>query len=319
MLIARSLGEIGKLPDSAVTVGTFDGVHSGHRAILKELTARASGGRSVVITFDPHPRTVVGTGEVRQLSNLGERLELIGSLGVDAALVLEFTKEFSRLSPKEFYVQYLINGVGMREVIVGYDHMFGHEREAGIKEIRQLGREFGFEARVVDPVSVGGRIVTSSRIRELLLQGAVERAEECLGRPYSLTGTVVKSDGRGTGLGFPTANIEPEFQHKLVPADGVYLVGADLGGVPLYGMLNIGYRPTFKPAGGRTIEVHLFDFSEMIYTRKLKMFFLKRLRAEKKFASVDDLVRQLNADRDACLRHISALQLILNSGENQCH
>src|SRR5437016_1723105 len=187
MLIARSLGEIGKRPDSAVTVGTFDGVHRGHRAILKELTARASGGRSVVVTFDPHPRTVVGTGEIRQLSSLGERLELIGSLGVDAALVLDFTKEFSRLSPKEFYVQYLINGVGLREVIVGYDHMFGHDRGAGIKEIRQLGREFGFEAMVVDPVSVGGRIVTSSRIRELLLQGEVERAEECLGRPYSLS------------------------------------------------------------------------------------------------------------------------------------
>ena len=312
MIVARSLGEIPVQRTSVVTVGTFDGVHAGHRGIIGELTMRAaaSGGRSVVITFEPHPRTVVGRRDVRQLSSLDERLDLIGRLGVHSSLVLEFTYEFSRQSPREFCLRYLINGVGVREVVIGYDHMFGRDREAGLRELRDLGAEFGFEVHVVDPVSMEGRIVSSSRIRDLLLEGDVERAATCLERPYTLAGTVVKGDGRGAAIGFPTANIRPEFEEKLVPGDGVYFVSAEVGGERLYGMLNIGVRPTFGTSGIRTVEVHLFEFNDAATDRNMTIHFLKRLRGEKTFASADDLVRQLSADRDACMKHIAAYQLL---------
>jgi riboflavin kinase / FMN adenylyltransferase len=311
MIVARSLGELPAVQNSVVTVGTFDGVHAGHRAILGELTMRAaaSGGRSVVITFHPHPRTVVGRADVGQLCSLEERLGQIGRLGVDAALVLEFTYEFSRQTPREFCLRYLIRGVGVREVVIGYDHMFGRDREAGLRELRGLGTEFGFGVRVVDPVSIEGGVVSSSRIRELLLQGDVERAATCLGRPYSAPGTVVKGDGRGTQVGFPTANIRPEMEQQILPADGVYFVSVDLEGEQAYGMSNIGVRPTFETDGKRTIEVHLFEHRGELYGRKLTLYFLKRLRGEKKFASAGDLVRQLNADRDACMKQIAAHQL----------
>jgi len=309
MIVARSLAEIPTQSNSVVTVGTFDGVHAGHRAIIRELTARAaaSGGRSVAITFEPHPRTVLGRGDVGQLCSLDERLELIGRLGVDSSLVVEFTYEFSRQSPREFCLGYLMNGVGVREVVIGYDHMFGRDREAGLRELRDLGIEFGFGVHVVDPVSIDGRIVSSSRIRQLLLDGDVERAAQCLERPYSLTGIVVTGDGRGASMGFPTANIRPDIEQKLIPADGVYLVSADFGGERRYGMLYAGLRPTFQ-AERRTIEVHLFDFNDAVYGRKLTIHFLKHLRGERTFASADELVRQLNADRDACMKHIAAHQ-----------
>jgi riboflavin kinase/FMN adenylyltransferase len=311
MIVARSPGELPAVQNSVVTVGTFDGVHAGHRAILGELTARAaaSGGRSVVITFHPHPRTVVGRGDVGQLCSLEERLEQIRRLGVDACLVLEFTYEFSRQSPRDFCLRYLINGVGVREIVIGYDHMFGRDREAGLRELRDMGTEFNFSVRVVDPVSIEGDIVSSSRIRELLLEGDVERAATLLGRPYALAGTVVRGDGRGATIGFPTANIRPGDEHKIIPANGVYFVSADLDGEQGYGMANIGVRPTFQAGPKRTIEVHLFDRSGELYDRKLNIHFLNRLRGEKKFASADDLVRQLIADREACLKRVAAQHL----------
>lgn len=312
MTIARSLADVPHQKNSVVTVGTFDGVHAGHRAIIGELTSRAavSGSRSVVITFDPHPRTVVGKGVVDELTSLEERLELIAALGVDCTLVLEFTYEFSRQSPREFWSRCLINGTGVREAVIGYDHMFGRDREAGLRELRGLGSEFGFGIRVVDPVSIDGRIVSSSRIRELLTRGDVAAAAKCLERPYAVSGTVVKGDGRGKQIGFPTANIVPAPPRKLVPADGVYFVSADLGHERWYGMLNIGVRPTFVSEGKRTVEVHLFDFHGEASGRRITVHFYQRLRGEKKFASADDLIRQLNADRESCMKQIAAVQVL---------
>ncbi len=312
MVVARAVQDIGFRPDTVVTVGTFDGVHAGHRSIIGEVTRRARSGncRSVVVTFDPHPRAVVNRGPVQLLATLPERLALIEELGVDAIAVLEFTYAFSRQSPREFYERYLVKGTGVREVIIGYDHMFGRDRQAGTQELQQLGREFGFAATVVAPVSIEGDIVSSSRIRELLLAGDVKRAERFLGRPYALTGTVVHGDGRGAQIGFPTANIEVEQKEKLVPANGVYLVTVELDNRRYYGMMNIGVRPTVTAGVQRVIEVHLLDFTGDMYEKRIRIQFLKRLRDEKRFGSVDALVRQIEDDRQESLKCISTLQIL---------
>ena len=312
MIVARSLKEIRKDSNSEVTVGTFDGMHAGHQAIMKELTTRADarGGRSVVITFEPHPRKVVRPEQpFKPLSTLEERLEIMSGLRVDAVLVLEFTYDFSRQSSREFYGRYLIEGIGVREVIVGYDHMFGRDREAGMDELRRLGEEFGFGTHIVEPVRIDGEIVSSSRIREMIARGDVERAEKLLTRHFALEGTVVRGEGRGADIGFPTANIKPDWDERLLPANGVYFVTVDIiGGQQYFGMLNIGVRPTFEATLNRTIEVHLFDLHDDLYGKRLRVQFLKRLRAEKKFATAEDLVRQLTVDRDECTKYIAAVQ-----------
>jgi riboflavin kinase/FMN adenylyltransferase len=310
MIVARSLQEINHQANSVVTVGTFDGIHVGHRTIINELITRARkrDGRSVVVTFDPHPREVVGRGPVKLLSSLDERLDMFKQLGVDAALVLQFTYEFSRQTSFEFYERYVVNGVGVKEVIVGYDHMFGRDREAGVKELQQMGAQIGFSAIAVPPVSMNGEVISSSRIREYLMRGDVEKTEQLLSRPYSLEGTVVQGDKRGASLGFPTANIRPLFENKLVPAEGVYFVQVDLNNQQLFGMLNIGVRPTFHNELKRVIEVNIFDFNEVIYGNVLRIHFVKRLRAEKKFSSKEELIAQLTRDRNECIKFMTTVQ-----------
>jgi len=307
MIVARSLQELAYEKNSVVTVGTFDGVHLGHRAIVDQLVAgaRSIGGRSIVITFDPHPREVVGRQSVEWLTTLEERCRILGQCGIDILFVVSFTYEFSRLSSREFYEKYVVKGTGAREVIVGYDHMFGRDREAGIHELRQMGEEFGFRVSVVDPVSLGGAIVSSSKIRERLRLGNVAQAGEFLGRPYGLEGVVVHGDRRGTQLGFPTANILPDYEHQLVPAEGVYAVVVFHGGKRYGGMLNIGHRPTVTEDGARHIEVHIFNFREKIYGQRLRIEFIERIRAEQKFSSLDELKRQLERDRNDSTKILS--------------
>jgi len=309
MIVARALQELAREKNSVVTVGTFDGIHLGHRAILHELTTRARerAGRGIVFTFDPHPREVVGKGDVRWLTTLEERVELLNGTGVDVVFVIPFSFEFSRMSSREFFERYVVHGVGVSEVIVGYDHMFGRDREAGIQELRLLGEEHRFGISVVDPVSLRGQIVSSSRIRELLTNGEAERASEYLGRPYALAGTVIRGDGRGAALGFPTANILPDHPHQLVPGDGVYCVRVQAGREGHGGMLNIGRRPTFTPGGAdRTIEAHLFGFAGSLYGERLRIEFLRRIRAEQQFMTTEQLTQQLHRDREECLRHLDA-------------
>jgi riboflavin kinase/FMN adenylyltransferase len=311
MIVVRSLSEIQHERNSAVTVGTFDGVHVGHRAIIAEMVrcAKARNGRSVLITFHPHPRTVVGRGPVKQLTSLDERIDLIAQLGVDAVLVLDFTYAFSRLTSREFYERYVVKGIGVSEVVLGHDHMFGRDREAGTSDLHEMGIEFGFVAHVVGPVAIGGNDVSSSKIRESLLRGDVEQAQRFLSRTYSLTGIVVKGDGRGSQIGFPTANIQPSVEEKLVPAEGVYFVGVEMGSQQYFGMLNIGVRPTFQDDMRRVIEVHMFDFTGDLYGKSLKISFLKRLRSEIKFASREALIDQLERDRSTCMKLITSVQL----------
>ncbi|HUI09795.1 MAG TPA: bifunctional riboflavin kinase/FAD synthetase [Bacteroidota bacterium] len=306
MIVARRLEDAGRDAASVVTVGTFDGVHLAHAEIIREVVTRARmrEGRSVVVSFDPHPKQVVGAraGVVDLLSTIDERIALIGALGVDVLLLLEFTYAFSRITPEEFYRSYIVQGTGVDEVIVGYDHMFGRDRAAGIDELVKMGKRFGFSVFAVHPFSVGGETVSSTAIRSALALGDVDRAAQFLGRPYALGATVVRGDGRGKTLGFPTANLLGESPLKIVPADGVYAVGVAVGGEERLGMMNIGRRPTVAPDEPRTMEVHLFDFDREIYGERVVVSFLRRLRDEKKFDSLSDLVRQLERDRDEILR-----------------
>jgi riboflavin kinase/FMN adenylyltransferase len=310
MLVARALAEVSRDPGSVVTVGTFDGVHLGHAAILNRVIdrTRTSGARSVVVTFDPHPREIVGRGDVPYLTTLAERLQLLERFQIDLSVVIPFTYDFSRLTSEQFYRDVIIDKVGVAAVVVGHDHMFGRDREAGFDKLRNLGRQFGFETTSVDPVLVKGIVVNSSAIRRALLDGDVEAGTTLLGRMYGIRGTVVAGDGRGATLGFPTANILPHDAKKLVPGHGVYLVRVLVEHRQFYGMLNIGTRPTFKTGPERVIEVNVFEFEGNLYGGSIEVQFLKRLRPEMKFASKESLIDQIRKDREECLRYIAHMQ-----------
>jgi riboflavin kinase / FMN adenylyltransferase len=311
MKIVHSLAEAQFDRNSVVTVGTFDGVHLAHREIIREAMQRAKvrEGRSVVITFDPHPKEVLGGRDqpVSMLSTVEEKLARLDALGVNLLLLIRFTYDFSRLTARDFYQRYVIEGIGVSEVVLGYDHMFGRDRGGGIEQLVRMGREFDFSVFAVHPVTVAGEVVSSSLVRKTLLSGEVERARLFLGYPYAVNGKVVKGDGRGRSLGYPTANIEPLSTRKIIPRNGVYLVALRLGSEAHYGMMNIGVRPTFTNGIQETIEVHIIDFAGDIYGRGVEVRFLSRIRDEQKFGSREELVAQLHRDLRKSKEYIAAI------------
>lgn len=292
--------------NSVITVGSFDGMHLAHQIVVEEVVRRAKTrkGRSVLVTFDPHPRQVLAkkSEEVYLLSTVEERKRLCESLGVDLFLVIRFTYDFSRQTFREFYEHSVINGIGVSEVVEGYDHHFGRDREGSVEELLRMGKEFEFSVVVMKPVYEGTELVSSSGIRKHLEKGNVERAAALLGKPYALKGTVVRGDGRGKGLGFPTANVVPASVSKMIPCNGIYLVGVTLPGRKFYGMASIGVRPTFRTDGKRTLEVNILDFVGDLYGTELELEFLNRLREEKKFDSAEELVKQMESDREESLK-----------------
>ena len=306
MKLVRQLSEIPYNKNSVVTVGSFDGVHRAHREIIAEVVghARVLKGRSVVVTFDPHPREVLGSkrGPFKLLTTPEERKAICEELGVDLFFVIPFDFAFSRQSSRDFYIKYLVNGIGVSEVIEGYDHHFGRDREGSVEEMLSLGKEFDFSIVALKPVVIEGTTVSSSEIRRLLQNGDVEKATLLLGRPYALQGTVVEGDKRGRDLGYPTANIRPGSTNKLLPKDGIYFVAVSVGGKKNYGMASIGVRPTFHSDGDRIVEVNILDFDESIYGREVEIQMLKRLRDELKFDTAEELVRQMDKDREESLK-----------------
>jgi len=310
MIIVRDLSALARNKNSVATVGTFDGVHRAHQEIIREVVnrARMREGRSVVITFDPHPKEVVRSskgGEVRLLSTMEERIALFEQLKVDLLFSIPFTLEFSRLRSHEFYRRYVVNGVGVSEVVVGYDHTFGRDREAGIGDLVKIGQEFDFSVFAVHPYTVDGEPVSSTRIRRALASGDLVRAGKMLGYPYRLSGRVVRGEGRGRTIGFPTANISPDSLRKIVPARGVYVVAAEGRSRRWYGMMNIGVRPTVTAGVAETLEVHLFDFAGELYGETITVTFLRRLRDERRFDTVEELAQQLGRDRETSLRALA--------------
>jgi riboflavin kinase/FMN adenylyltransferase len=287
---------------TTLTVGTYDGVHVGHRRILEDMkaTARQHGERTVVVTFDPHPQVVLARadkGPVRTLTTVDQKLEQLAAIGIDTTIIIPFTKEFAATSPEDFIRRVIVETIGVRHFFVGYDHMFGKNRGGDRSTLIVLGEQLGFTVQNIDPVHVDGDIVSSTRIRRALHDGKVEEAAALLGRPYQIQGTVVRGDQRGRKLGIPTANIAPIDQHALLPSHGVYVVSSDIDGARVYGMANIGLRPTFTNDTESTLEVHYLDYDHMLYDRTLRVDFHRFIRSERRFEHVDMFLSQLREDR----------------------
>ena len=280
--------------DAVVTVGTFDGVHLGHQMVLKALIkkARELHLHSVVVTFDQHPLRIVRPEQAPlELTTRGEKEEILGSYDVDRIHIVPFTKELSEYPPERFVTEILIGQFRMKHLVIGYDHGFGKERSGDVETLRRIGSEMGFGVDVVEPYDVDGQHVSSSKIRGLLQGGKIAEANHALGRPYTIRGRVARGDGRGRQLGMPTANLELDDPHKLLPLPGIYAVkvGAVLG------VMHLGPRPTFVGAGP-TIEVHLFDFDQDIYHHTITVEVHGRIRGIEKFDSVDALVAAMHED-----------------------
>ena len=300
MIVYRGIDSLLPLPYAVVTSGTFDGVHLGHQTILKRLNevARAHpDGQSVVMTYWPHPRTVVSNDsqDLRLLSTLEEKIELLQQAGVDHLVVIPFTRTFSQLTSGEFIKQVLIDGLGTKKLVIGYDHRFGRDRQGGFDYIQAHQAEYGFEVEEIPRQDIEAVGISSSKIRTALNEGNIDAATRFLGRPYSLTGTIVKGRQLGRAIGFPTANLQVDDAIKLIPANGVYAVDVIQSGETYGGMLNIGFRPTVA-GEHQTIETFIFDFSKDIYGEQMTLQFRAFLRPEQKFTGLPALMEQLQKD-----------------------
>lgn len=300
MRVLKHLPNNGLEFGTAITVGSFDGVHRGHKAIFDKLTTSASrdGLMSVVVTFDPHPRKVLGRAgqNLKLLTTLDEKITLFEKMGIDQLQIIYFTQEFSRLSYIEFVENILVDKLSVKEMVIGHDHHFGRDRQGGWEKLIELGERHGFSVKQVEPLTANGNIISSSVIRQLLEEGEIEKANEFLGRGYSIRGSVVKGDGRGRQIGYPTANIRLDDADKVVPKRGVYAVDVIYENKILKGMMNIGYRPTFN-FDPLTLEVHIFNFNAYIYESSLEICFKKYIRDERKFDNADELMAQLDEDK----------------------
>lgn len=283
---------------TVVTVGTFDGVHRGHWSVLQEIAdrGRAAGLRSVLVTFDPHPLAVVRPDAAPPLlTTPDEKREILAESGIDAAVFLRFTRALSQYSPRRFVEEILVARLGVRQLVIGYDHGFGRGREGDAETLRTLGEEFGFTIDVIDPVSMGDHTVSSTSIRAAVARGDLESANRALGRPYALVGHVERGDGRGRGLGFPTANLGSIAPEKLVPPPGIYAVWANLPAGVFPGALHVGPRPTFEGASP-SIELHVMDFDGDLYGARVRVDFRAKIRDVWSFATIDALVDQMRSD-----------------------
>lgn len=303
MNVYYGIQEFHKLPFAVVTSGTFDGVHLGHQKILSRLqeVCAATQGESVLITFHPHPRMVIqGAKDLQLLSTIDEKIALLEANGVQHLLIIPFNREFSELSSEQFIHKILIDTIGTKKLVIGYDHRFGRNREGGFDYLQQNAHRYGFEIEEIPRQDLDHVTVSSSKIRKSLLEGDVHHADEFLGRPYSLSGTIVKGKQLGRTIGYPTANIQIPEEYKLVPANGVYAVQVLYQGQVLGGMLNIGTRPTVDGTF-RTIEVNIFEFDKEIYGEKLTVQFVQKIRNEQKFNGIDELKGQLFKDKQVAL------------------
>ncbi len=305
MKVYYSLDDFAPLDFAVVTTGTFDGVHLGHRKILEQLNkvAHENGGESVLLTFSPHPRTVLQPDiDLKMLNSLPEKIELLKETGLQHLIIHPFTKEFSRTKSLDFVRNMLVNQIGARKLVIGYDHHFGRNREGSFEHLKEYGPVYGFTVEEIPAKDIDDKTISSTKIRKSLEMGEIEAANQFLGYKFPLSGTVAEGEKRGSPMGFPTANLLVENPSKIIPDDGVYAVEIRFPAAPetkYFGMTNIGVRPTFS-GKFKTIETHIFDFDRNIYGENLRLHFHTKLRGEQKFDGVGALKTQLEKDaRDA--------------------
>ncbi|MCX6190419.1 MAG: bifunctional riboflavin kinase/FAD synthetase [Bacteroidetes bacterium] len=301
MQVYTQIADFKKLPNAIVTQGTFDGVHAGHKKILSRLSERALAlkGESVVLTFFPHPRMVLFPNDenIKLINTLEENIKLLSETGIQHLIVLEFTPAIASLTALQLVRDILVNAIGTRHFIIGYDHRFGHNRAGSYENLKEFSQIYDFTLEKVGEVEINDITVSSTKIRRALLQGDIETATDYLQHRFTLRGIVTEGNKLGRTLGFPTANFLIQEKYKIIPADGVYAVQVIINEMQYGGMLNIGNRPTI---GGltRVLEVNIFNFEADIYGELIEVAFIKRIRHEQKFASIEELQKQLFMDRN---------------------
>ncbi|MAU63775.1 MAG: riboflavin biosynthesis protein RibF [Flavobacteriaceae bacterium] len=292
--------------ESIITIGTFDGVHKGHQKILKKLIKESSklNLESIVLTFFPHPRIVLNPNSPLKLINtIDERSSLFENSGIDTLITHPFDKNFSELSPEEFVKNILVNKLNIKKILIGYDHRFGKNRTAGIKDLKKLGLKYNFNVIEISAEEQNNISISSTKIRNSIIEGNIRKANSFLGYDFSLKGKVIKGNKIGRTIGFPTANLEIDEEYKLIPKNGVYLIYTKFEKQVFFGMMNIGVKPTLK-FKKESIEVNLFDWEKDIYGEFIEVFFLDYIRDEKKFDSLIELTHQIKIDKKTCLKLI---------------
>lgn len=309
MKIFHSINEFHSNKKTIVTLGTFDGVHIGHTEILKKLTQNTHDGEfeSTVLTFFPHPRTVLqGKSDLKLLNTINEKISLLENIGIENLIIHPFDEKFAELSAEEFSKTILVDQLQVQKIIIGYDHRFGKNRTADINDLISFGTQYGFEVEQISAKEIDAISISSTKIRNALELGDIDLANQYLGYSYFLSGTVVKGKQLGRIIGFPTANIKLDEDYKLVPKNGVYIVYAKIDDKLVNGMMNIGFNPTVE-GKNKTIEVHLFDFNSDLYNHKIKISIIHPIRSEQKFESVAVLKQQLIKDKEFSIQYLSNL------------
>lgn len=298
--------------NTIVTIGTFDGVHRGHQEIFNQLVKHSDAKqlRSLVISFYPHPRLVVSKDyELKILTDQSEKYDYLKLLGIQNLFCIDFDAQFAQTNYETFFKEYIVDKIGVSEIVIGYDHRFGKNRSGNIEKVEAFGKKYNFSVNVVNAYSVDAEVISSTKIRNHLNAGELDFANKSLGRYYCLRGKVVEGLQRGRTLGFPTANIEPNDILKLIPKNGVYFVQVKVKDNPYWGLLNIGLRPTFDNFVKPICEVFIFDFASNIYGEDIELLFITKIRDEVKFHSADELVRQINNDKKNCIKLQKELNL----------
>jgi len=307
MKIYRSIQDYDEDKRSVVTIGTFDGIHLGHQKILSRLikSSKNKDLNSVVLTFFPHPRIILNKyNEVKMIDTLDEKIIHLNEIGIDSLVIHPFDKNFSLLSANQFIKDFLVDKLKIKHIIIGYDHRFGKGREASVTDLKNYADDYDFTVEEIKAQEIEKITVSSTKIRNSINQGDIKTTEKYLGRYFNLTGKVVKGDGLGKKINYPTANIFIEESYKIIPKDGVYLVETIIKDKLFKGMMNIGHRPTIG-TNVKSIEVHLFNFNQDIYGHVISIKMISKIRDEKKFSSIQALKEQLVKDENYCLKLIN--------------
>jgi riboflavin kinase/FMN adenylyltransferase len=310
MKIYHHIDEFTPLKNAVVTIGTFDGVHQGHREIIagiKEL-ARQTGGETVILTFFPHPRMIIHPEDqdLKLITTIEERAALLEQLGVDHLIITPFSRDFSNQTADAYIRDVLVNKIGTRKIIIGYDHRFGKDRQGGLADLQRAAPVYGFEVIEIPEQDINHVAVSSTRIREALSRADIDQANTFLGYPFFITGKVIRGNQIGRQIGYPTANLLVEESYKLIPADGIFAATVKVEGQTYQGMAYIGHRPTINGMT-RNIEVNIFDFNRDIYNQTLQMNFMNFVRYDVKFSSLEGLKEQLAQDRLDVLKLLGSL------------